>query len=201
MEQLIAKCSVTTGAADGEDSRSPCSADEGAPAPSSDRSAAGNGIHPHHWRRYRAIHVLQSLPGRFGSSRPTPGYSSKLDRDKDGIACENWLLVNERHGRPPTEQSVRTLSEIGLAVACSPRTVTAGDVEQQQCERTLGQVLCHDWSRSRMSSWTRLRWLISHRPASRFSTRSRHRPAVLTSTCSSITLIGPRIPLRLSMTV
>ncbi|MEU2004896.1 LysR family transcriptional regulator [Rhodococcus sp. NPDC019627] len=35
-----------------------------------------------------------------------------------------WLLVNERHGRPPTEQSVRTLSEMGLAVACSPRTVT-----------------------------------------------------------------------------
>jgi len=35
-----------------------------------------------------------------------------------------WLLVNERHGRPPTEQSVRTLSEIGLAVACSSRTVT-----------------------------------------------------------------------------
>jgi DNA-binding transcriptional LysR family regulator len=35
-----------------------------------------------------------------------------------------WLLVNERHGRPPTEQSVQTLSELGLAVASSHRTVT-----------------------------------------------------------------------------
>ncbi|PBC47707.1 hypothetical protein CJ177_42655 [Rhodococcus sp. ACPA1] len=24
----------------------------------------------------------------FGSSRPTPGHSTKLDRDNDGIACD-----------------------------------------------------------------------------------------------------------------